>query len=68
MVRTLAEPNLTALSGQEAFPEGVETTMEGDVVIALVAAPKVVETSEEEGETSGGGETKGAAAASKSAS
>ncbi len=31
-----------------AFPEGVETLMEEDVVIALVALPKVVESDEEE--------------------
>jgi len=29
------------------FPEGVETTMEGDVVVALVAVPKVVVVEEE---------------------
>lgn len=49
------------------FPEGVETLMEDDVVIALVAAPKVVETAEEEAEAAEAGEAEGALAEGETA-
>lgn len=50
-----------------AFPEGVETPMEDDVVIALVAAPKVVEADDEGAEAVEGEEAEGALAEGETA-